>query len=253
MEAQQERHIVTHDEVGIEFGSRLLYLHTPYFQGSDVAALQTALEALGFSCGGSSGIFDAYTEGALRRFQINMGLDADGIAGVETYATIKRLEGAWKEKNAVENRSYMSFARASEVLEAYPVCIFGTHEYTRMVASNISNLALATNPYSRMLSAEHMPVVPTAATLMLHVIEPSDVVALPKEMPIVCNNSDEQLGVRIGKALQSLYTAPIDAMPRRLAVEVAPLGDADDPQRRAHHDAIEILDAICIAYSQTFS
>ena len=67
---------------GFELGERLLYLRTPYFSGKDVEQLQTALGALGFACGGVSGTFGAYTEGALRKFQLNMGLVPDGIAGV---------------------------------------------------------------------------------------------------------------------------------------------------------------------------
>ena len=52
---------------GFELGERLLYLRTPYFTGKDVEQLQTALGALGFACGGVSGTFGAYTEGALRK------------------------------------------------------------------------------------------------------------------------------------------------------------------------------------------
>ena len=48
---------------------------------------KTALGALGFACGGVSGTFGAYTEGALRKFQLNMGLEPDGIAGVNTYGS----------------------------------------------------------------------------------------------------------------------------------------------------------------------
>ena len=130
---------------GFELGERLLYLRTPYFSGKDVEQLQTALGALGFACGGVSGTFGAYTEGALRKFQLNMGLVPDGIAGVKTYATLRHLHNAWQDKPQIEDRAYMGFARAADVLENHAVCLFGTEEYTRSVASNMSNLAMATN------------------------------------------------------------------------------------------------------------
>ena len=118
-------------DVGFELGERLLYLRPPYFSGKDVEQLQTALGALGFACGGVSGTFGAYTEGALRKFQLNMGLVPDGIAGVKTYATLRHLHNAWQDKPQIEDRAYMGFARAADVLENHAVCLFGTEEYTQ--------------------------------------------------------------------------------------------------------------------------
>ena len=157
-------------EEGFELGERLLYLRTPYFSGKDVEQLQTALGALGFACGGVSGTFGAYTEGALRKFQLNMGLVPDGIAGVKTYNTLRHLSNAWKDKPQIEDRAYMGFARAADVLENHAVCLFGTEEFTRAVASNMSNLAMATNPRSKMVSAETLLVPPDASMLLAHIV-----------------------------------------------------------------------------------
>lgn len=75
-------------------GERSLYLNMPYFHGNDVKQLQMALGALGFSIKTYDGIFGTSTEQALRRFQINMGLPSDGIAGSATYEVIKKLKFA---------------------------------------------------------------------------------------------------------------------------------------------------------------
>src|SRR5450759_569983 len=89
---QRERGLDEDGEVGPEtwaalvdatftLGDRLLYLRYPYLHGADVRSLQQALNALGFACGETDGIFGAFTERAVREFQANMGLDADGIVG----------------------------------------------------------------------------------------------------------------------------------------------------------------------------
>ena len=65
-------------------GDRTLYLRMPHFHGHDVQQLQKALSALGFACGDIDGIFGAFTELALRKFQTNLGLPTDGIAGAYT-------------------------------------------------------------------------------------------------------------------------------------------------------------------------
>lgn len=129
----QTIHRQDNDQESIALGGRLLYLRTPQFQGEDVEDLQTALGALGFSCGGVDGTFGAYTEGALRKFQVNMGLVSDGIAGVKTYDTLKHLHGAWADKPTLETSSYMGFARAADVLEHHAVCLFGTGSFLSLI------------------------------------------------------------------------------------------------------------------------
>lgn len=61
--------------------------------GSDVAALQRDLIALGYSCGkwGADGDFGRSTRSALKAFQHDNGLDADGIAGPKTFAKLNAL------------------------------------------------------------------------------------------------------------------------------------------------------------------
>ncbi len=185
---------------GFELGERLLYLRTPYFSGKDVEQLQTALGALGFACGGVSGTFGAYTEGALRKFQLNMGLVPDGIAGVKTYATLRHLHNAWQDKPQIEDRAYMGFARAADVLENHAVCLFGTEEYTRSVASNMSNLAMATNPRSKMVSAETLLVSPDANMLLAHIVRSGQ--PYETNVPRVVCDDPQVLGRRIANAVE---------------------------------------------------
>ena len=55
--------------------------------GNTVKAAQAILEAFGYSCGGygADGIFGDGTESAVKRFQRNNGLSADGIIGPDTW------------------------------------------------------------------------------------------------------------------------------------------------------------------------
>ena len=241
---------IDRNELGTEsltLGSRLLYLRTPNFQGSDVKELQTALGALGFSCGGADGTFDAYTEGALRKFQVNMGLEADGIAGVNTYATLRRLHNAWQDKPELDSRSYMGFARAADVLERHAVCLFGTEEFTRKVASYLSNLALATNPRSKMLSADQLSAAPDASMLLTHVVLPQDTTA--EGEPRVSLNDSGTLATRVSAAIQMAAEQAGGEAPLRIAVEVEPPAAGADIESAAHHDAISLLDAFCAAFA----
>ena len=135
-------------------GDRTLYLRMPYFHGHDVLELQQALGALGFFYGTRDAIFGAHTEEALRRFQLNLGLPSDGIAGAYTYAALRNLAHSWVGKEATHSPvRHLGFARAADVLERNAVCLFGTDEFSRAVASRMSNVAQATNPASKIISA----------------------------------------------------------------------------------------------------
>lgn len=235
---------------GFELGDRLLYLRTPNFQGKDVEQLQGALGALGFACGGTTGTFGAYTEGALRKFQLNMGLVSDGIAGMKTYAALKNLHNAWMDKPAIEERSYMGFARAADMLEHHAVCLFGTEEFTRKVASYMSNLAIATNPRSKMMSAETLLVAPDANMLLAHIVRSGD--AVESDVPRVTCDDASTLALRIAGATDMARAKATEGRPLRIVIEVA----APEPEvsqarfdQMAHHDAIMLLDAFCMAFS----
>lgn len=236
---------------GFKLGDRLLYLRTPQFTGADVEELQTALGALGFACGGVTGTFGAYTEGALRKFQLNMGLESDGIAGINTYAVLGRLQNAWKDKPQIERSSYMGFARAADVLERHAVCLFGTQDFGRRVATYMSNLALATNPSSKMVSAETLLVPPDASMVLARVVVAGQDVET--DVPRVVCDDMATLGQRIATAIAAAQNGQGESgAPARIELEVhAPVEGASEDQivQAAHHDAIVLLDAFCAALS----
>src|SRR5579862_101449 len=72
-------------------GDRMLRLEEPWLRGDDVRDLQSRLNALGFPAGKHDGIFGPETAWALRDFQRNLGIDDDGIVGLETLRALRRL------------------------------------------------------------------------------------------------------------------------------------------------------------------
>lgn len=78
-------------EAGWTLGSRMLYLRRPMMRGDDVRDLQRRLNALGFDAGKEDGIFGQDTQGAVKEFQQNVALHADGIVGHGTVEELHRL------------------------------------------------------------------------------------------------------------------------------------------------------------------
>lgn len=60
----------------------------PPITRSQARDMQEALTALGYDTGGVDGIVGANTRAALRRFQADSGLIADGYAGRQTYDAV---------------------------------------------------------------------------------------------------------------------------------------------------------------------
>jgi peptidoglycan hydrolase-like protein with peptidoglycan-binding domain len=230
-------------------GERVLYLRMPYFHGSDVHTLQTALAALGFSCL-IDGIFGAYTEHAVREFQANVGLAADGIVGNSSFEAIERLRHAWHDKNALTSTpNPLGFARAAKVLEDTSICIFGVDNMARRIAERISNLALATTASSKVTSAQRLSQAPQDSMLMVGLSCPDTpgIDKPPHGIPHVLYDSDDTLPARLRTAIESTP----GKQQQRVMVELITAGD--NPQklttRQQQHHAIALLDAICLAYS----
>ena len=59
------------------------------YTGDDVKLLQQKLQELKYYTGGISGVYDDATIAAVKAFQANNGLTADGLAGTKTYAVIQ--------------------------------------------------------------------------------------------------------------------------------------------------------------------
>jgi N-acetylmuramoyl-L-alanine amidase len=78
-------------------GERMLRLEEPMLRGDDVREVQGRLNALGFPAGKHDGIFGPATAAALRDFQRNLGIDDDGIVGLETLRALRRLRMVTRE------------------------------------------------------------------------------------------------------------------------------------------------------------
>lgn len=232
-------------DASFSLGDRTLYLRMPHFHGADVMQLQRALGALGFVNGQHDGIFGAHTELALRKFQTNMGLPSDGIAGAYTFAALRNLSHSWEGKEAAHLPRTLGFARAADVLEAHAIVLFGTDDFTRQVASRMSNLSLATNPASRMVSADALLVPPDDTMLLVQVALPT--VEVAGGAPRVAYDDEETLGLRLQSALNAVR-APRAPKPARIIVELpGEVWEDAGTARSAQHFAITLLDALCSA------
>lgn len=81
-------------------GDRMLYVTRPLLHGDDIRELQRRLNRLGFDAGYDDGIYGVQTFDAVRDFQLNTGLDVDGIAGPSTVDALLRLHRQHQEAPA---------------------------------------------------------------------------------------------------------------------------------------------------------
>jgi peptidoglycan hydrolase-like protein with peptidoglycan-binding domain len=228
------------------FGDRLLYLRIPYFHGSDVHILQTALASLGFSCM-ADGIFGGHTERAVREFQHNAGIDGDGIVGDSTFSAIKRLRHAWEGKEQLgEGVRPLGFARAAEVLESTPLCLSGLDETGRGVAVRMSNLALATTQSSRVVNAQTPEQVPEDAMLVVRLTSDPSAQDEHGFAPQVVYDSDATLNARVATAVGLLAG---DHPRITILISVPSLEGKELSVGEEQHAAVALLDALCLAYA----
>ena len=210
-------------DASYSMGDRTLYLRMPYFHGRDVLELQQALGALGFPSGKEDGIFGAYTEDAVRN-----------------------LHHSWEGKQSIQMQVNLGFARAAGVLERHALCLFGTDEFTRSVASRMSNLSLATNPSSKILSADSLLVRPNESMLLVHIVLPGEA-ASDETGPRVRYDNADTLALRLSQAIGAAF----DKAPARITIELPGTVWADAGEgRSAQHFAITLLDALCVALAQ---
>ena len=226
-------------DAGFKLGDRMLYLRMPYFHGADVRALQQALSVLGFACGVVDGIFGAFSERAVREFQRNAGLHADGIAGPETARTILNLRHVWEGKDPQSHSAARTEpARAADVLTRVALVVVGEDEAGRRVAERLVNLAHASAEQAKMhVLVPGEIVAPGVVTLRLCGSGSAQSV---QGLPVVSMAAPELLSARLGTALAS------SASVTEIVVEVgeAPVADERDDQRAA----ILLLDAVCVAF-----
>ena len=230
-------------DASYHIGDRTLYLRMPYFHGHDVLELQQALGALGFPSGREDGIFGVFTEDGVRKFQRNMGLPSDGIVGAYTFEAIRNLHHSWEGKPPIQMQVNLGFARASDVLERNALCLFGTDDFTRGVASRMSNLSLATNPASKIVSADSLLVAPNETMLLVHIVLPDETPAVER-VPRVSFDPDDTLALRMAPAINAAYRRPNP----RINIELPGRAWEDAGEARSmQHYAITLLDALCSA------
>ena len=82
--------------------------------------------------------------------------------------------------------------RASEVLEENSICLFGTDDFTRDVAIRMSNLARATNPFSKILSSNAYSIAPDKETMLLHLVLPGESEISGVSVPRVLYSDSDQ-------------------------------------------------------------
>ena len=244
--------IVLVDET-YHMGDRTLYLRLPYFHGADVSHLQMTLNVLGFSCGAVDGFYGPHTEAAVKEFQANMGLTADGMAFQDTFDAIERLHHVWQGKavNPDFINGHMGFARAVEVLESNRILIGATDPIARNVASRIWNVAYATTSDAQVTLSDAL------TNGQFHGRKGNDEIAIilataPLEagetLPAGALNIVVQNGAPIAGQLRGAL-AKQQTRPELIRLELADLNryDGSVTSRMVQNAAIAVVDALCDA------
>jgi peptidoglycan hydrolase-like protein with peptidoglycan-binding domain len=248
----QRQHVLAEDgEVGpatwaalvdatFSLGDRLLYLHAPHFHGADVRILQGALNVLGFAAGEPDGIFGAYTERAVREFQANAGLPADGIIGPDTVRALSNLRHVWADK-APEALGALrrAPARSAGVLSRRPVFVVAADTIGLRLAERLQNLALASNPDAC------VEIVDGSASgdsdprgVSVHLGAEFSSQAAGDVPTVVAGDGGDALARRLEVGMRSSAARP-------LAVRVV-LGALDADEHTAQRVAVGLLDGVCL-------
>ncbi|MCH3943984.1 MAG: peptidoglycan-binding protein [Atopobiaceae bacterium] len=231
---------------GYQMGDRTLYLRLPNYHGNDVRQLQSALNILGFSCGEVDGYFDAHTEAAVKQFQENVGLFADGMAFADTFDAIERLHHVWEGKpsQGPHPTGGMGFARAASVLDGTSISLTAEDPISRNVAGRIWNLATATSEGSGIKLVDAAEgASPDDEALLVFATSPVDT---GSAVANVVANDNETLPLRIRTACESSTHKPPYV---RIELPTGPTSDSAFTVSDAQTLAVMLLDAICAAFS----
>jgi peptidoglycan hydrolase-like protein with peptidoglycan-binding domain len=221
-------------------GDRLLYLHAPHFHGADVRTLQGALNVLGFAAGEPDGIFGVYTERALREFQANAGLPADGIMGPDAVRALSNLRHVWADK-APEALGALrrSPARSAGVLGRWRVLVVPADIRGVDLAQRLQNLALASNPDARVEIVDEGftdQVGPVDVSVHMGTDLPE---AEPGDLPtVVAGDGGDALARRFEVGMRS-------SMARPFRVRVL-LDAISADEHTAQRIAVGLLDGLCL-------
>jgi N-acetylmuramoyl-L-alanine amidase len=117
-------------EAGWRLGDRLLYLVKPYLRGDDVAELQVRLSQLGFDPGRVDGVFGPLLDRALRDFQRNCGVDANGTLTQRTLIELRRVSPSSDRTLVHEARDEAGF----DVSPRGPLVVWGASPLVAAIA-----------------------------------------------------------------------------------------------------------------------
>ncbi|MCI1666125.1 MAG: peptidoglycan-binding protein [Atopobiaceae bacterium] len=230
-----------------QMGDRTLYLRLPSFHGNDVRTLQNCLNILGFSCGEADGCFGVHTEAAVKQFQENVGVFADGMAFQDTFDAIERLHHVWGGKPAAGPHPMggMGFARAASVLDETHLAITADDPISRNVAGRVWNLASATSDASG-VSLVDSPADVTADDSALIILSCDP----PKKGSTIANvqvTDIDELPLRIRTAIESCTDVP-----PVIRIELPCSSDCDGSFTTSDSQtlAVMLLDSICGAFAR---
>jgi hypothetical protein len=227
-------------------GDRVLYLRLPHFHGCDVRVLQEALNALGFACGATDGIFGAFTERAVAEFQRNAALPADGIAGDDTVRAINALRHVWVDKpSASHSAAQTGPARAAEVLARTPFAVAGLDRAGTCVAQRLANLAFATTAEARVTVLDESVRLPEDTVFVLRICGHGSADSLPGR-PVVRRGDSATFASRLRTAFETARRCGGD-----VAIELEDVQEGDEhAEQRA---AVQLLDAVCAVFDRASS
>lgn len=94
------------NEASYSVGNRILSLKKPYLRGDDIKKIQLWLRILGFNPGPIDGIFGLLTDSAVKDFQLNSGIDNDGIIGEDTITAFLNVRKIFEENETIELPHY---------------------------------------------------------------------------------------------------------------------------------------------------
>ncbi|MGQ0629902.1 MAG: N-acetylmuramoyl-L-alanine amidase [Sporichthyaceae bacterium] len=140
------------EEARWRLGDRVLSHQVSRLQrGDDIAALQRRLLDLGFDCGRVDGIFGPETAHALRDLQRNLGLNADGTCGPDTFRALDRLVKTVTGGHAQNLREAERMLRSGPRLSGKVVVIDPGHggDDSGIVAGGLTEAAVVEDLASR--------------------------------------------------------------------------------------------------------
>jgi len=114
-------------EAGDTLGDRVLYFRYPLFRGDDVLALQRRMNQMGFDAGREDGIFGERCDRAVREFQRNVAMRADGIVGPETVHELLRMAQPEQTLSGAVVREAEAVSRLNATLEGARVAVDPGH------------------------------------------------------------------------------------------------------------------------------